>query len=547
MTDTINGIQFLSMVHLGSENLQKNVERINTLNVFPVPDGDTGTNMNLTFTCGLKEATLKKSEALFEVSDGLSKGLLMGARGNSGVILSQLFRGFASYAKNKSSLTTIEFAQALKNGVDMAYKAVMRPIEGTILTVARETALFALEVAQKEQAFVPFMEQMLVASKESLKRTPELLPVLKEVNVVDSGGQGLVCVYEGFLSALKGEKPPELPLNFEIENKEQHIHDEVALLMKEGVLSEQNINFGYCTEFMIRLNGNSFDEQLLREKFSQHGDSLLVISDNEIVKVHIHAEDLGSVFSLAQKNGELFNVKIENMRDQFRNRISSSESLKPKDLGFVAVSMGEGFANILTDLGVDAVLEGGQTMNPSTEDLVKAIKQTNAKRVFVFPNNGNIILAAEQASQMLETEVFVVPTKNIVQCIQSLLMLNRSVSFEEMKEQLMELFPTVEYGLVTKAVRNTTIGELAIQEGEYIGMVNGKISVCYDNLEESLLELIRNIITSDHSLISLYYGEDMAEEYAQLIATSVSKTFGELEVEVLRGGQPLYPFVIGIE
>jgi len=542
----INGITLSNMIQSGGENLQKNTERINALNVFPVPDGDTGTNMNLTFTAGINEIRKEKSESIHVVTQALAKGLLMGARGNSGVILSQLFRGFSFYSKEKETLSIKEFSEAFQKGVETAYKSVIKPVEGTILTVARETATHALEIAHLHDDFSIFMEEVVKASKESLRKTPELLPVLKEVGVVDSGGQGLVCVFEGFLASLKGENLPEADNIYRIENKEEHVKDEVALLMQEGILSEEDIVFGYCTEFIIRLNKKEFNEHLFREKMSMLGDSLLVIADDELVKIHIHAENLSKVFSVSQYYGELIHIKIENMREQFRNR-ASVEGKPKKESGVVAVVMGKGFEKIYKTLGVDVVIEGGQTMNPSTEDLIRAIKKTNADNVFVLPNNSNIILAAQQASELSDANVIVLPTKSVQQGLSAMLGYNPDVGIDQSEKEMKKGMESVASAQITKAVRDTTFEGVEVKEGHYIGITEGKLCVSTEELKHALMETLENTIKSSHEIVTLYYGEDLSEEEARQLMAHAEETYEELEFELHEGGQPLYPFIIGME
>lgn len=470
----MDGLLFAQMIRAGAKNLAKNVKQVDALNVFPVPDGDTGTNMNLSFSSGVNEMNKTDSEDISVVTKALSKGLLMGARGNSGVILSQLFRGFSKHIEEYKELTTVQFAQAMQHGVETAYKAVMKPVEGTILTVSKDAAKVAKQVAMRTNDITELMSDVFEEAKSSLKRTPDLLPILKQVGVVDSGGQGLVYVYEGFLSVLKGEVIDEKEeMDYLVsEDKEEHVRDEVAEMMAAGVLSVDDIKFGYCTEFMIRLNpqkADSFNEFQFKNSLNRYGDSLLVISDEELVKVHIHAEELNKVMEHAQKYGGLMNIKIENMREQFMALKDAipNEAIELKSFGIITVSMGDGIATIFKSLGADVIIAGGQTMNPSTEDFVKAIKETHAEQIIILPNNSNIILAAEQSAELVDLPVAVVPTKNVPQGMAALLSFNPSSSLEENKSLMTKSKDEVKAGQVTFAVRDTEIDDLKIKREIY--------------------------------------------------------------------------------
>ncbi|WP_034680824.1 DAK2 domain-containing protein [Caldalkalibacillus mannanilyticus] len=549
---------FAQMIREGAQNLTRNVKQVDALNVFPVPDGDTGTNMNLSFTSGVNEMNKYESTDITEVTKALSKGLLMGARGNSGVILSQLFRGFSKSIEGTKEIDAKQFANALQQGVDTAYKAVMKPVEGTILTVSKDAAKMAQKMSQKVDDITYLMQEVLTEAKASLKRTPDLLPILKQVGVVDSGGQGLVYVYEGMLRALKGETFIENTVHEEVyelkENKEEHVRDEVSSMMASGVLSVEDIEYGYCTEFMIRLDKQKapqFNEFQFRERINRYGDSLLVISDDELVKVHIHAEDLSKVMELAQYFGGLTNIKIENMREQFlaikEGQVVSEQDQPMKDFGIITVSMGDGIAEIFKSLGADVVIAGGQTMNPSTEDFVKAIKQVQAEKIIILPNNSNIILAAEQSAELVDQEVAVVPTKNVPQGMSALLSYNPAASLEENKDSMTRAKDQVKSGQVTFAVRDTQIDEVSINKGDFMGIFDGKIVYASNEIKATTTSLLDKMIDEDSEIITLIYGEDVKEEQAKEIEDYITAQYPDVDVEVHNGQQPLYSYLIAVE
>lgn len=551
---TVDGNLFAQMITEGANNLTKNVKLVDALNVFPVPDGDTGTNMNLSITSGAKEAKNNAQDHIGKVGVSFSRGLLMGARGNSGVILSQLFRGFSKAIEGKSQITTVEFAQALDAGVQTAYKAVMKPIEGTILTVARESAVAAVEIAEIEQEFVPFMEKMIKAAEVSLDNTPNLLPVLKEVGVVDSGGKGLVCVYEGFLLALKGEK---VELNG-VSTLEEKQEEQVQPMNAQSHLRTEDIEFGYCTEFMVKFEADKlketpFSEQQFREELSAHGDSLLVVADEEIVKVHIHAEYPGEVLTYAQRYGSLINMKIENMREQHSNILfeeGAKTEEKPKEkqpYGIVTVSMGEGIRDLFKSVGANEVIEGGQTMNPSTEDIVKAIEETHAEKVIVLPNNGNIIMAAEQAATVSDIDVVVVPTKTVPQGLAALLAFNPSGTLEENKEGMTDALAHVKSGSITYAVRDTNIDGVEINKNDFMGIFEKKIIATNQDRLEVSKQLLSEMLDESDEILTIIYGEDTTEEEVEELVAYVEEAYGDVEVEVHQGNQPLYSYIFSIE
>lgn len=549
----MDGLQFAEMVKMGAYHLKQNADYVDSLNVFPVPDGDTGTNMNLSMTSGAKETEANVSEHLGKTSQALSKGLLMGARGNSGVILSQLFRGFGKSVEEKESLTASEFAEALRYGVETAYKAVMKPVEGTILTVAKDAAAVAVETATTETDLIQLMEAVLTEAKASLKRTPDLLPVLKEVGVVDSGGQGLVYVYEGFLACLKGEELPERTVvqsMDELVNAEHHRN-------VQGFMDTADIEFGYCTEFMVRFEDEKtkdhpFDENDFRLQLNEMGDSLLVISDEEIAKVHIHTENPGNALSCGQQYGSLINIKIENMRQQHMDIVGDQSARKNSTANkapyaIVTVAMGEGIAELLRSIGASYVIEGGQTMNPSTEDIVKAIEEVGAERVLILPNNKNIVLAAEQAAEVIGIEAAVVPTKSVPEGLAAILAFNPEADVTTNAKSMNAAASVVKTGQVTTAVRDTSIDGVSIHTDDYMAISNGKITVATPSLETTMKSLIDDMITEDDEIVTVIYGEDVSEQDAKQMVAYIEGQFEHVEIELYNGKQPLYPYILSVE
>lgn len=553
----LDGKLFAEMVIQGANHLSANAKLVDALNVFPVPDGDTGTNMNLSMTSGAKEVKANIHEHIGKVGSALSKGLLMGARGNSGVILSQLFRGFSKAIEQKASINGKEFADALNSGVETAYKAVMKPVEGTILTVAKDSAKKAVQAANHEDDIIVIMEEVLKEAKASLNRTPDLLPVLKEVGVVDSGGQGLVFVYEGFLAELKGEKLPDtpaaLPKMDDLVSAEHHknVH---------SFMNTEDIEFGYCTEFMVKfedekLAANPFSEERFRQDLSQYGDSLLVIADEQLVKVHIHSEQPGDCLTYGQRYGSLINMKIENMRQQHTSLVEDvptplAAQAKPKEkqeYGIVTVSMGSGIADLFRSIGAHAVIEGGQTMNPSTEDIVKAIKEVNAKKVIILPNNKNIIMAAQQAAEVTEEEAVVVPSKTVPQGMAALLAFNPSAELAENEEGMTEALQHVKTGQITFAVRDTSIDGLEIEKDDFMGIADGKIVVKNKDRVQAAKDLLDGMIDDDSEILTVLKGEDASEEEVDSLISYIEDKYEDIEVELHDGKQPLYSFIFSIE
>ena len=548
--EKINGLVLAEMIDLGSKNLAKNAEKINALNVFPVPDGDTGTNMNLSMSSGAKETAANVVENIGELGKSFSKGLLMGARGNSGVILSQLFRGMSQYIADKKEVNAKEFAEAIQNGVSIAYKAIIKPVEGTILTVAREAAEAGLKAAENTTSVVEVMEAIYAEAQASLKRTPELLPILKEVGVVDSGGQGLVCVYQGFVAALKGEKIEGLEA-VETNLVDMQFEDDHDM----DFMNPEDIVYGFCTEFTVRLDKEKkeFNEDKFREDMSKFGDSLLVISDSEFVKIHVHTETPGDVFNYGQQYGELIKIKSDNMREQHREVLRKQEAKQttaPKELkeqAMISISMGAGLSKVLTSMGVDYIVEGGQTMNPSTEDIMKAIKEVNAKNIFIFPNNKNIQLAAKQAAELAEENVFVIESKTAPQGLAAVMVYNPQAAAEENFANMQEVLSTVSTLEVTHAVRDTNIEGVEIKKDEFMGIRNGKIVVSNLSLNTVLEELLEKSLDEDSEIVTLYLGEESTEEYTDFLEQLIEEKYPDVEVELIESGQPVYPYIIGVE
>lgn len=547
----LEGKRFAEMVLMGANQLSVNAKLVDALNVFPVPDGDTGTNMNLSMTSGAKEVESHINEHIGKVGQALSKGLLMGARGNSGVILSQLFRGFSKKIEEKASINSTEFAEAFAAGVETAYKAVMKPVEGTILTVAKDAANAAVASAALNEDIVAVMEDVVKEANASLQRTPDLLPVLKEVGVVDSGGQGLVFVYEGFLAQLKGES---ISISSVAPSMDQLVSAEHHMNVADHINSE-DIEFGFCTEIMVRFQDGmkSYNEEEFRNHLSKMGDSLLVISDDEVVKVHVHTEHPGEVLNYGQKFGTLIKIKVDNMREQHSSLVTTDAPAAPvaakkkEEYGIVTVAMGSGVADLFRSIGAKAVIEGGQTMNPSTEDIVKAIKEVNAKNVIILPNNKNIIMAAQQSVDLVDENVIVIPSKTVPQGMASLLAFNPSLSAEDNESAMNEALSTVKTGQITFAVRDTSIDGLEIENGDFMGIAEGKIVNKSKNKLEATKELLDSMIDEDSEILTIIYGEDVTESEVNELVEYCEEKFEDVEVELHDGKQPLYSFILAVE
>ena len=546
---------FQEMVQAGATRLNKQAEYVNSLNVFPVPDGDTGTNMGMTIENGAKEVSDRSASTVGEAAGIFAKGLLMGARGNSGVITSQLFRGFFQSVKDKEELDGAALAAAFQSGVEVAYKAVMKPVEGTILTVSRGAAIGAKKKAESTNDAVEVMRAALEGAKTALAKTPDMLPVLKEVGVVDSGGQGLVFIYEGFLSALTGEfiaseEFQATPATMSEMINAEH-HKSVA-----GHVATEDIKFGYCTEIMVALKQGptyvkDFDYDEFRNYLNNLGDSLLVVNDDEIVKVHVHTEDPGLVMQEGLKYGSLVKVKVDNMRNQHEAQVEKEErQAKPveeKEYAIIAVVAGDGLADIFKAQGVDYIISGGQTMNPSTEDFVKAVGELNARNIIILPNNKNILMAAQSAAEVIDQPAAVVETKTIPQGLTSLLAFDESKSIEENYERMSASLSDVVSGSVTTAVRDTTIDGLEIHENDNLGMVDGKIVVSKPDMMETLEETFAHMLDEDSEIVTIYVGEDGSEELANELAQALAEKYEDVEVEIHQGGQPVYPYLFSVE
>ncbi|HDJ3372555.1 TPA: fatty acid kinase catalytic subunit FakA [Staphylococcus aureus] len=548
MISKINGKLFADMIIQGAQNLSNNADLVDSLNVYPVPDGDTGTNMNLTMTSGREEVENNLSKNIGELGKTFLKGLLMGARGNSGVILSQLFRGFCKNIESESEINSKLLAESFQAGVETAYKAVMKPVEGTILTVAKDAAQAAIEKANNTEDCIELMEYIIVKANESLENTPNLLAVLKEVGVVDSGGKGLLCVYEGFLKALKGEKVEAKVAKID---KDEFVHDEHDF---HGVINTEDIIYGYCTEMMVRFGKNkkAFDEQEFRQDMSQFGDSLLVINDEEIVKVHVHTEYPGKVFNYGQQYGELIKLKVENMREQHREVIRKEQhTAKPKmetvETAIITISMGEGISEIFKSMGATHIISGGQTMNPSTEDIVKVIEQSKCKRAIILPNNKNILMASEQAASIVDAEAVVIPTKSIPQGISALFQYDVDATLEENKAQMVDSVNNVKSGSLTYAVRDTKIDGVEIKKDAFMGLIEDKIVSSQSDQLTTVTELLNEMLAEDSEILTVIIGQDAEQAVTDNMINWIEEQYPDVEVEVHEGGQPIYQYFFSVE
>ncbi|MCF2936923.1 DAK2 domain-containing protein [Paenibacillus alkaliterrae] len=577
------------MALLGADYLQRNAEYVNALNVFPVPDGDTGTNMNLTMTSGVRELRGKPSASIGKAAEALSKGLLMGARGNSGVILSQLFRGFSKSLAGFEEAGATQVAAALQHGVDMAYKAVVKPVEGTILTVAKEAAKHAVQYSRRTNDVAELLREVHQKAHEALQRTPDLLPVLKQVGVVDSGGQGLVFIYEGFVRSLLELDGSGYQDSYSMPS-EAAPPEEVAVPAAAPVpraqepksaqsrLSTEAIEFLYDMEFFInrKLSGKTavyFDESAYNRALEKDGDSILVIAEDDMIKVHVHSRKPGDVLNLSLPYGELTDIHILNMREQHRDLLereavdvsgadySSTELLAGQAVpvtppgqvferapfGIIAVAMGEGIADIFMENEVDSVLSGGQTMNPSTEDFVKAIEALSAEHIYILPNNGNIILAAEQAAELSGRNVSVIPTRTIPQGLAAVLAFKEDESAERNAAWMKSAAEQVLSGQVTKAVRDTAIEGVDIREGDFIGIKEKTIVVSHASLLQACQGLIGSLLDGGGDLLTVLTGEDAESSETASLCEWIAEQYPQLELEVQKGGQPLYPYVFAVE
>lgn len=532
----IDGIKLREMFFAAAQFLEKNKQAINALNVFPVPDGDTGTNMSLTMMAAIKEIQGMGEGTVAQVADAASKGALKGARGNSGVILSQLLRGFSKALQNVDKITTRHCAVALQEGAKTAYKAVMKPVEGTMLTVARVTGEEALKLSKRYKDFDSFSREVIRVAKETLDKTPDMLPPLKEAGVVDSGGMGVLYILMGAAKALNEE--------FDLDS--QLIMEEDPVEVRSQVGAEADIKYGYCTEFFIK---NLFpyvveeDIDKLKSKLENLGDSIVVVGDTDLIKVHVHTNMPGKALQLALRFGELSGIKIDNMREQHRHVIQTDK----KEYGLVTVAMGDGISTIFKDLSVDWVIEGGQTMNPSIEDILKAVEQTNAKNVFVLPNNSNIILSAKQAQEISDTNIVVIPSKSIPQGLAAILAFNPEADVEENTSNMTEAMEYVKSGQVTYAVRDSEYNGITIKKDDIIGLLDGEIAMAGQDITKTTISLLDKMIDEDSEIVTILYGQEIKEDQAQGIASYIEDNYPDLDVEVHPGGQPLYYYIISVE
>ena len=571
---TIDATTLKALYISAANNLYNHYPEVDQLNVFPVPDGDTGMNMNLTVTSGAKEIQNKEYDDIHEVAANFSRGLLMGARGNSGVITSQIFRGFAQGLEGKKSINAVEFAKALSSGREVAYKAVMKPVEGTILTVIRESSTALKEYVKPSTSIEDAFDYWLSEARKSLEHTPELLPVLKEVGVVDSGGAGLVRLIEGMVSAVHGD--------FVERNADVAPSAPAEPVYAGAKLSEDEEGYGYCTQFILRIDDGSdkskkpFNEKYFMRFLSTHGKSLVTVRDEEIVKVHVHALSPGSILNYAQQFGEFVTIIIENMSEEHANIEKGykatdylaglesgrrkeqileepEEELEPnKDMGLIAVSSGKGLDEMFKELGADVIVSGGQTMNPSTEDFVKAIKKSRARNVIILPNNSNIVMAASQAADVMEgssVTVKVVPSKTIPQGISSAMMYQPEGDIESVFSDMKGALKSVRSGSVTYAIKDTEIEGVHITKGFYMAMKDKNIVSCVKDKLEALFDLAESLLRrSESCLLTVYGGEDVTDEELSKVAESLNEKYGdEVDVDVKRGGQPVYSFLVGVE
>ncbi len=550
---TINAQMFKDMVIASANALEHNKQTINDLNVFPVPDGDTGTNMFMTVASAVREVSAVESEKVGPFAKAMGTGALKGARGNSGVITSQLFRGYSkAISPDTVEITTQDFIKAIDLGVKSAYKAVMKPKEGTILTVARAMAEEANKYIEEDIDFETLIDNVINAAEVMLQKTPDMLPVLKEAGVVDSGGAGLITIYNGFRRAIKGEQIiDELDLAKPAKKEEN-----IPAAAREDI-STADIIFQYCTEFFITDMKKPVDEKLLdqvREKLLKIGDSLVVVGDTQLIKIHVHTNDPDKALRVALDLGQLTRVKIENMRDQHSSIVESEEPAKEpelgpkKDIGIVVVSSGEGLDAIFKDYNADQIVSGGQSMNPSTDDIYKAVEKVNADNIIILPNNKNIIMSAEQVNDLTEKNIYVVPTRSFPQGLSALLAFSDTVSVDENIENMKEAISTVKSGSLTTAIRDSKVGDIEVSEGEYIGINEGDIVSHSFDMNEAVMDLLDKMTDTDvDSIISLYYGENVTKEKAEEIGSLIEEKYEDFDIEILQGGQPVYDFILSVE
>ena len=550
MVKTLDAVLAQKMFLAGAKNLEAKKEWINELNVFPVPDGDTGTNMTMTIMSAAKEVAAIENPDFVSLSKAISTGSLRGARGNSGVILSQLFRGFTKEVKNAEEINSTVLAKSFERAVETAYKAVMKPKEGTILTVAKGVADKTVELARKTDDLEVIIRGAIEYGDEVLNRTPEMLPILKQAGVVDSGGQGLMQVLKGAFDVFLGKE-----VDFTVEQPV------ASPAQTAGSKAEADIRFGYCTEFIIMLEKEytAQTEKEFKTYLESIGDSIVVVSDEDIVKVHVHTNDPGLAIQKALTYGSLTKMKIDNMREEHQERLikdaekaaqeqKKEEKEPPKEYGFIAVSVGEGLSEIFKGLGVDIVIEGGQTMNPSTEDMLNAIDKVNAENVFILPNNSNIILAANQAQSIVtDKNVYVVPSKTIPQGITALINFDESADAEANFDNMSSEMKNVKTGQVTYAVRDTSMDGKEIKQNDIMGIGDKTILSVGKDIEETTIDMLSQLIDDDSELISVYYGEDVSSEQVDSLTAKIEETYPDLDLEVHSGGQPIYYYIVSVE
>ena len=556
---TIDGQMFKMMVISASNNLYNHYPEVDALNVFPVPDGDTGMNMNLTLTSGAKEVQNRSDNDIYSIAKTFSRGLLMGARGNSGVITSQIFRGFAEALEGKKEINAVELADAFVNGSKIAYKAVIRPVEGTILTVIRESSENLKKKIRTFSSIEDAFKILLHEAKESLERTPNLLPVLKEVGVVDSGGAGLVKILEGMESMIHGDF---------IERNEAEVVDKNGNAQVKA--DEEESEFGYCTEFILRLGPKETKKAFNKNRFTSvlnaHGNSLVVVQDEDLVKVHVHTLTPGNIFNYAQQFGEFVKLKCENMTEQ-HNEILFSENAKDmaasklstaplaapkekKEYALIATSSGSGIDELFKEVGVEYIVSGGQTMNPSTNDFIDAVKKCNAKVCYIFPNNGNIILAASQAKEVLKDEydIRVIPTKTIMQGVVSAMNFNPDLSNDDNESALNDAISAVKSGAVTFSIKDTEINGVSVKKDEYMAIRESKdIISSFKDKFDALRDLIKHLVDEDSALVTILYGEDVSDEDANALIDEFNNEYSDFEFDIRKGNQPVYSFIVGVE
>jgi hypothetical protein len=527
--------KLLTMMFIqGTSNLNKEKESINALNVFPVPDGDTGTNMNLTMQSAITELKKNKHTTVAGVAKAVSKGSLMGARGNSGVILSQIFRGFSKGLEGKDEITTVEFGEALTKAANTAYKAVLKPVEGTILTVVRETAEKAAEIHLTDMAFHDYFKIIINQANATLQDTPNQLEVLKQAGVVDAGGMGFISILNGFNNAILG-----------VEINENLIEQVQQPVVEHRIISPEMIKFQYCTEFII--TSKVGDALKLRDEIIKLGDSMVFVQDEEIVKVHIHTNNPGVAIESALKYGELLNVKIDNMKEQHENKLIGANDIVNKKFGFIAVATGDGIKALFEDMGVDELITGGQTMNPSTEDIMAAIDRIYADNIFILPNNSNIIMAANQARDLSDKNIIVIPTKSIPQGISCMVGYDEELAPDDNEKKMVSIISEVKTMQLTYSVRDTNFDSKEIKEGDILGILDGEILSVVPTIETAFLETIEEAIDEDSEIVALYYGEDVEKESAEALLVTLEELYNDIEFELYYGGQPLYYYLVSIE